>query len=147
MENESLARRLLKQLNRCPLLPEDLAGGGVLYGLPGIEAPGLTLLAEGGERVRTWDIAGGREEALPFALIYRVRPDVSVDRRLGAEEKLEALAEWMAANPPALAEGEREMALTAEWAVPGERLEGGLEEFRMRLELRRRLAPGGAESE
>ena len=100
MDKESLARRLLRQLDRCPLLPEELAGGGVLYGLPGVRAPGLTLLAEGGERVRTWDIAGGREETLPFLLICRVRPDVSVDRRLAAQERLEALAAWLAEHPP-----------------------------------------------
>ena len=50
-------------------------------------------------------ITGGHVAEVPFAIVYRIKPAASNDKRLKADELLNAIGGWASENYPTLGDG------------------------------------------
>lgn len=95
-EEDQVSRKLLVWLNTFPGLPveriffEFLPAGAAAMALSTIQAAYI---------VRRY-ILGGYEAEYQCKLIYRINPGSSTDRRLKADELLNAIGDWASSQPP-----------------------------------------------
>ena len=96
-EKRRITRQVIAWLNTCPCLPVKQAGYGGLQ--PG--RPGVALVSPQGAVIRKRYICGGHLGEYPFSLTYRiVNPGSSTDKRLKADEALDAVGAWAASGRP-----------------------------------------------
>lgn len=89
-EENRIARTVLLWLNECPLLPD----GAIRYEALETGKPNMALhLAQGGYKTKEF-IFGGYQAQLRFNLVYRVQPGASGNKRLRADEALDAIGDW-----------------------------------------------------
>ena len=97
-ENRKITRRVLECLNRYPHLPVNQISYGML--LPNKQ--GLALATQQGAVITARYICGGHKAEYTFALVYRIQPGNSLDKRLKADELLDSLGDWAATQRPEL---------------------------------------------
>ncbi len=103
-ETQKVTRHVLAWLDTFPGLPVKQA----TYGGLSPNRPGLALVSPQGAVIRKRYILGGRLAEYPFSLVYRiVNPGGNTDKRLQADERMDALGDWAAGQRPYLGEGAR----------------------------------------
>lgn len=101
-EEDQVSRKLLAWLNTFPDKPV-----GVIYFefLPADTAAMALSTIQAAYIVQKY-ILGGYQAEYQFKIIYRLKPGNSMDKRLKADELLNSLGDWAAAeNPPDIGEG------------------------------------------
>lgn len=103
-EEDQVSRKLLVWLNTFPDKPVDLIR---FEFLPEDTAAMALSTIQATYIVRKY-ILGGYEAEYQFKIIYRMKPGNSNDKRLKADELLNALGDWAAAQtPPNIGDGRR----------------------------------------
>lgn len=103
-EEDQVSRKLLVWLNTFPGKPVDLIR---FEFLPEDTAAMALSTIQATYIVRKY-ILGGYEAEYQFKIIYRMKPGNSNDKRLKADELLNALGDWAAAQtPPNIGDGRR----------------------------------------
>lgn len=103
-EEDQVSRKLLVWLNTFPDKPVDLIR---FEFLPEDTAAMALSTIQATYIVRKY-ILGGYEAEYKFKIIYRMKPGNSNDKRLKADELLNALGDWAAAQtPPNIGDGRR----------------------------------------
>lgn len=90
-ENDQVSRRVLSWLNECPEIPEDIGIIGFEYLTT---APSMALSTIQAAYITRKYLLGGYQAEYQFKLIYRIKPGDSIDKRLKADETLNAIADW-----------------------------------------------------
>lgn len=97
-EERELNRKLLVWLNTYPELPVPV----IRYEELGADAAGMALSVTQSAYITKRYIFGGYRAELNFKLLYRVKPGSSIDKRLAADEMLDAIGDWARNNKPEL---------------------------------------------
>lgn len=103
VEEDQVSRKLLVWLNTFPEKPVDLIRFEFLPA--DTEAMAMSTI-QAAYIVRKY-ILGGYQAEYQFKLIYRVKPGSSMDKRLKADETLNALGDWVSGKRPDIGEGKR----------------------------------------
>lgn len=103
VEEDQVSRKLLVWLNTFPEKPVDLIRFEFLPA--DTEAMAMSTI-QAAYIVRKY-ILGGYQAEYQFKLIYRVKPGSSMDKRLKADETLNALGDWVSGKQPDIGEGKR----------------------------------------
>lgn len=101
VEEDQVSRKLLVWLNTFPEKPVDLIRFEFLPA--DTEAMAMSTI-QAAYIVRKY-ILGGYQAEYQFKLIYRVKPGSSMDKRLKADETLNALGDWVSGKRPDIGEG------------------------------------------
>ena len=103
----SIKRKILQWLNQSPVLPEGI--DAVRYETLGQDTLGqdtacmaLSLVQEA-YAVRRYIVGGYRAE-YQFRLIYRIKPEGDMEKRLQADEALDRVGAWASSQKPDLGE-------------------------------------------
>ena len=99
-EEQRIVRSLMAWVNGYSNLPVSV----VNYEQLKADASMALSLTAGAYITRRF-IAGGHVAEVPFSLIYRIKPATSNDKRLKADEALNAIGDWAMSNPPTLGDG------------------------------------------
>lgn len=99
-EEQRIVRSLMAWVNGYSNLPVSV----VNYEQLKADASMALSLTAGAYITRRF-ITGGHVAEVPFSLIYRIKPATSNDKRLKADESLNAIGDWAMTNPPNLGEG------------------------------------------
>ena len=99
-EEQRIVRSLMAWVNGYSNLPVSV----VNYEQLKADASMALSLTAGAYITRRF-ITGGHVAEVPFSLIYRIKPATSNDKRLKADEALNAIGDWAMANYPNLGEG------------------------------------------
>lgn len=92
-EEDQVSRKLLVWLNNCPHIPQGIDTIRFEY-LPA-DAPAMALSTIQGAYIVKKYITGDYLAEYQFKLIYRIpAPGVSIDKRLKADEALNAIGDW-----------------------------------------------------
>ena len=103
-EEDQVSRKLLVWLNTYPELPVDLIR---FEFLPADTSAMAMSTIQAAYIVRKY-ITGGYVAEYQFKIIYRVKPGNSNDKRLKADEMLNALGDWATSEtPPDIGDGRR----------------------------------------
>ena len=103
-EEDQVSRKLLVWLNTYPELPVDLIR---FEFLPADTSAMAMSTIQAAYIVRRY-ITGGYVAEYQFKIIYRVKPGNSNDKRLKADEMLNALGDWATSEtPPDIGDGRR----------------------------------------
>ena len=103
-EEDQVSRKLLVWLNTYPELPVDFIR---FEFLPADTSAMAMSTIQAAYIVRKY-ITGGYVAEYQFKIIYRVKPGNSNDKRLKADEMLNALGDWAASKtPPDIGDGRR----------------------------------------
>jgi len=97
-ENRKITRHVLDCLGKWPDLPVK----SVTYGMLQPDKAGISLISLQGAVITKRYITGGHQAEYPFALIYRIKPGNSIDKRLAADELLDSLGDWAVTQCPDL---------------------------------------------
>lgn len=92
-EENRIARTVLLWLNECPLLPE----GAIRYENLRAGVPGMAMVLDRVTYISKRYILGGYLARFHFSLLYRIQPGDSGDKRLRADEALNAIGDWACA--------------------------------------------------
>lgn len=103
VEEDQVSRKLLVWLNTFPEKQVDLIRFEFLPA--DTEAMAMSTI-QAAYIVRKY-ILGGYQAEYQFKLIYRVKPGSSMDKRLKADETLNALGDWVSGKRPDIGEGKR----------------------------------------
>lgn len=132
-EEDQVSRRLLVWLNTWPEKPREIPL--IDFGYLPADRPGLAMSPVQAAYVTRRYILGGHQAEYQFEVIYRVRP-VGSDKRLQADEALNALGDWAAAGRPDIGEGKRVMRVEpATRAALAAAYEDGTEDHRILMKL------------
>ena len=110
-EEQKITRALMSWVNTYTNLPVGI----VNYEQLKADEASMALSLTAGAYITRKFITGGHVAEVPFSLIYRIKPATSNDKRLKADEALNAIGDWGSNNPPTLGEGlvVRKMEVTA----------------------------------
>lgn len=111
-EQEKISRTLIIWLNGCPEIPLEVSA--IRYEELQDDTVGMTLSTIQGAAITQKYILGGYQAEYQFKLIYRVKPGVSQDKRLKADETLDRVAAWAHENQKTLQLGGNIRVLTVE---------------------------------
>ena len=106
-EEDQVSRKLLAWLNTYPDKPVDLIRFEFLPA--DTEAMAVSTI-QAAYIVRKY-ILGGYQAEYQFKVIYRVKPGNSIDKRLKADETLNALGDWADGQRPNIGDGKRVISL------------------------------------
>lgn len=95
VENDQISRKMLSWLNECPNIPDDIGIIGFEYLTA---SPSMALSTIQAAYITRKYLLGGYQAEYQFKLIYRIKPGDSIDKRLKADETLNAIADWAEAN-------------------------------------------------
>lgn len=95
-EEDQVSRKLLVWLNTFPDKPVDL----IRFEFLPEDTTAMALSTIQAAYIVRKYILGGYEAEYQFKVIYRVKPGNSNDKRLKADELLNALGDWAAAHTP-----------------------------------------------
>lgn len=110
VERDRIGRKVILWLNSFPGLPEDLSLNMVVpesHLKP--DVPGMAVSAITTAYIKRAYIVGGYQAEYQFVVIYRVKPGVSMEKTLKADELLNQLGDWASRNKPDLGAGIRVM--------------------------------------
>lgn len=103
-EEDQVSRKLLVWLNTFPDKPVDL----IRFEFLTEDTAAMALSTIQATYIVRKYILGGYEAEYQFKIIYRMKPGNSNDKRLKADELLNALGDWAAAQtPPNIGDGRR----------------------------------------
>lgn len=102
-EEQKISRAVMAWVNTYPGLPVGIVNFEQLKA----DAVSMALSTIQGAYIVQRYILGGHRGEYQFKIIYRLKPGVSNDARLKADELLNALGDWAAENYPSLGEGIR----------------------------------------
>ena len=103
-EEDQVSRKLLVWLNTFPDKPVDL----IRFEFLPEDTTAMALSTIQAAYIVRKYILGGYEAEYQFKVIYRVKPGNSNDKRLKADELLNTLGDWAAAQaPPDIGDGRR----------------------------------------
>ena len=74
-------------------------------GIAAGEETGMALSMIQSDHITRRYILGGYQAVCQFKVIYRIKPGNSNDKRLAADELLNAFGDWACSNPPDLGDG------------------------------------------
>lgn len=94
-ENDQISRKMLSWLNECPEIPDGIGVIGFEYLTA---SPCMALSTIQAAYITRKYLLGGYQAEYQFKLIYRIKPGDSIDKRLKADEALNAIADWAEAN-------------------------------------------------
>lgn len=97
-EEQAVVRTVMAWINSYPNLPVSIINFEQMR--PDAQSMALSVIQSA--RIVRRFITGGHEGELQFKLIYRIKAGTSNDARLKADELLDAIGDWAAANPPTL---------------------------------------------
>lgn len=100
-EQEDLNRRILIWLNTYPDNPVALVD---YESKLAADAPGMALSLIQNSYTPRYDILGNYDTDYQFKVIYRIKPGNSTDKRLKADEVLDAIGEWSRTQFPDIGE-------------------------------------------
>lgn len=103
-ERSEIDRSVLTWLNFYPGLPVDMVRTEAQLG---VDEPGMAVSAITSAYINKSYILGGYEAEYQFTLIYRIKPGISMDKSLTANEVLNRAGDWARKNKPYLGEGIR----------------------------------------
>lgn len=110
-ENDQVSRKLLSWLNTFPDIPEDV--GTIRFEYLNV-SPCMALSTIQAAYITRKFILGGHQAEYQFKLLYRIDPGDSIDKRLKADEVLNALGDWAASKPyPDIGDGKRILSIEA----------------------------------
>ena len=110
-EQDQISRKLMTWINTCPEIPADV--GVIQYEYLDSNLPAMALSAIQGAYITKKYILGGYVAEYQFKVIYRFDPGKSNDKRLKADEMLNAMGAWMEKNRPDLGDGKRAVSAKA----------------------------------
>ena len=103
-EEDQVTRKLLIWLNCYPDLPVDM----IRFEFLSADTEGMALSTIQAGYITKQYILGGYQAELQFKIIYRLKPGNSNDKRLKADEILNAIGDWAAsAELPDIGEGKK----------------------------------------
>ena len=97
-EEQAVVRSVMVWINTYPDLPVSIINFEQMR--PDAQSMAVSVI-QSARIVRRY-ITGGHQGELQFKLIYRIKAGTSNDARLTADELLNAIGDWAAANPPTL---------------------------------------------
>ena len=109
-EETKITRALMAWVNGYSNLPVSIVNYEQLK-----DEASMALSLTAGAYITKKFITGGHIAEVPFALIYRIKPAASNDKRLKADEVLNSIGGWASENYPTLGDGlvVRNMEVTA----------------------------------
>lgn len=102
-EEQRISRSMMAWINTYPELPVSIVNFEQLKA----DAPSMALSTIQAAYILRRYITGGHQGEYQFKIIYRLKPGVSNDARLKADELLNAIGDWATQNYPDLGEGIR----------------------------------------
>ena len=99
-EEQSISRAMMAWVNSWDGLPDTIIR--VDFEQLPADKPGMALSTVQGAYITRRYITGGHQGEYQFQLIYRIKPGNSNDKRLQADELLNAFEDWAVANLPDL---------------------------------------------
>lgn len=140
LEEDKVSRQMILWLNNFPELPAEVSS--IQYETLAPEKPSMALSTIQGAYVVERDIIGGYTAEYQFKLIYRLKPGQSTDVRLKADEILDRLGDWAAAQTPDIGEGLRVQELEqAARSSLLEILENGWEDHQILMRMTYKVKP------
>lgn len=108
-EEDQLSRKVLIWLNTFPDIPDDVLVGNSMtpinFEFLSDNIPCMSLSTVPGAYITAYDILGGYDAEYQFKVIYRIVPaSTTPDKRLKADELLDALGEWAKSQTPFIGE-------------------------------------------
>lgn len=100
-EEYQVSRKLLVWLNTYPELPVDL----IRFEFLPADTSAMAMSTIQAAYIVQKYILGGYKAEYQFKLIYRIKPGNSNDKRLKADELLDALGDWTIGQRPDIGEG------------------------------------------
>lgn len=102
-EEDQVSRKLLAWLNTFPDKPVDL----IRFEFLPADTPAMALSTIQAAYIVKKYILGGYQAEYQFKVIYRMKPGNSNDKRLKADELLNALGDWTIDQRPDIGDGKR----------------------------------------
>lgn len=103
-EEDQVSRKLLSWLNTFANKPVDL----IRFEFLPADTPAMALSTIQAAYIVKKYILGGYQAEYQFKVIYRMKPGNSNDKRLKADEMLNALGDWAASEkPPSIGDGRK----------------------------------------
>lgn len=104
-EEDQVSRKLLVWLNTYPELPDDIDVIRFEF-LPADTSAMAVSTIQAAYIVRKY-ILGGYQAEYQFKIIYRMKPGSSNDKRLKADELLNAIGDWASGQKPDIGDNKR----------------------------------------
>lgn len=108
-DEQRISRAMMAWINSYPDLPVGIVNFEQLKA----DASSMALSTIQGAYIVRRYLYGGYRGEYQFKIIYRIKPGVSNDARLKADELLDSIGDWAADNDPNLGEDIRVMKLEA----------------------------------
>lgn len=102
-EEDQVSRKLLAWLNTFPEKPVDL----IRFEFLPADTEAMAMSTIQAAYIVSKYILGGHLAEYQFKVIYRVKPGNSIDKRLKADELLNALGDWTVGQRPDIGDGKR----------------------------------------
>lgn len=102
-EEDQVSRKLLVWLNTFPERPVDL----IRFEFLPADTEAMAMSTIQAAYIVSKYILGGHLAEYQFKVIYRVKPGNSIDKRLKADELLNALGDWTIGQRPDIGDGKR----------------------------------------
>lgn len=102
-EEDQVSRKLLVWLNTFPERPVDL----IRFEFLPADTEAMAMSTIQAAYIVSKYILGGHLAEYQFKVIYRVKPGNSIDKRLKADELLNALGDWTVGQRPDIGDGKR----------------------------------------
>jgi hypothetical protein len=101
-ENDQINRSVMAWVNSYPDIPEGIAKDFINYEYLEADKSSMALSTIQGAYITRRYILGGYLAEYQFKLIYRIKPQNSFEKRLDADEVLDALGDWCTKHKPTL---------------------------------------------
>lgn len=102
-EEDQISRKMLVWLNTFPQKPVDL----IRFEFPPADSAAMAMSTIQAAYIVKKYILGGYQAEYQFKVIYRIKPGNSDDKRLKADEMLNALGDWALTQTPDIGTGRR----------------------------------------
>ena len=106
-EEDSVSRKMIAWINTYPNLPVDV----IRFEYLPSDAESMSMSTIQAAYIVKKYLLGGYEAEYQFKLIYRVKPGNSIDKRLKADEMLNAIGDWANGQKPDIGDGKRVVSL------------------------------------
>lgn len=106
-EEDKVSRKLLVWLNTYPDLPVDL----IRFEFLPADTSAMAISTIQAAYIVKRYVLGGYQAEYQFKIIYRVNPGNSMDKRLKADELLNAIGDWATGKRPDIGAGKRVVSL------------------------------------
>lgn len=106
-EEDSVSRKLISWINTYPNLPVDV----IRFEYLPADSESMSMSTIQAAYIVKKYLLGGYEAEYQFKLIYRVKPGNSIDKRLKADEMLNAIGDWANGQKPDIGDGKRVVSL------------------------------------